>query len=103
MPIPWHPPPSGPSQPPHPSPPSYPSSFGTDSDIDSGSDISSDDESELDAMIQEEWEESLRQFEVVVSIVVIPYFGKWFGRKWAFWAYERYQTIGIGKAFFGLL
>lgn len=68
-----------------PTPPSYPSSFGTaDSDIDSGSD-SGDTDAELDAMVQEEWEESLRQMEVVISIIVIPYFGKWFGRQWAFW------------------
>lgn len=74
-----------------PTPPSYPSSFGTaDSDIDSGSDSgdsgdSGDTDAELDAMVQEEWEESLRQMEVVISIIVIPYFGKWFGRQWAFW------------------
>lgn len=108
---------------PHPpTPPSYPSSFGTaDSDIDSGSD-SADTDAELDAMVQEEWEESLRQMEVVISIIVIPYFGKWFGRQWAFWgtsssssssamielsncqriAYERYQRIGLGRTFFGL-
>lgn len=53
-------------------------------------------------MVQEEWEESLRQMEVVISIIVIPYFGKWFGRQWAFWAYERYQRIGLGRTFFGL-
>lgn len=101
-----------------PSPPSYPSSFGTaDSDVDSGSD-SGDTDAELDAIVQEEWEESLRQMEVVISIIVIPYFGKWFGRQWAFWgtsrrqqcmieltsraAYERYQQIGLGRTFFGL-
>lgn len=72
-----------------PTPPSYPSSFGTaDSDIDSGSE-SGDTDAELDAMVQEEWEESLRQMEVVISIIVIPYFGKWFGRQWAFWGTSR--------------
>lgn len=36
-------------------------------------------------MIQEEWEESLRQLEMIVSIVLLPFFGKWFGRQWAYW------------------
>ena len=36
-------------------------------------------------MIQEEWEESLRQMEVVISIVLIPFFAKWYGRRGAFW------------------
>jgi hypothetical protein len=43
------------------------------------------DEDEESAMIQAEWEESMRQLEAVVSIVLIPFFGKWWGRKWAFW------------------
>jgi hypothetical protein len=52
----------------------------------SSSDASSDfDEEEQAAMIQEEWEESLRQLEVVFSIVVIPFFGKWYGRRFGFW------------------
>lgn len=36
-------------------------------------------------MIQEEWEESLRQMEVVLSIIIMPFFGKWYGRRWAYW------------------
>ncbi|WVN89384.1 uncharacterized protein L203_104607 [Cryptococcus depauperatus CBS 7841] len=82
--------------------PSYPSSFGTSSEIDTGSE-SGDSDSELDALIQEEWEESLRQMEMVISIIVIPYFGKYIGRHWAFRAYERWRTVGLGRAFFGLL
>jgi len=46
---------------------------------------SSFDEDEERAMIQEEWEESLRQMEVVMSIIIMPFFGKWFGRQWAYW------------------
>ena len=42
-------------------------------------------EDEESAMIQAEWEESMRQLETVVSIVLIPFLGKWWGRKWAFW------------------
>ncbi|GFZ47841.1 hypothetical protein JCM24511_05588 [Saitozyma sp. JCM 24511] len=91
------------------------------------SDTSSEDDEA--AMIQEEWEESLRQMEVVLSIIIMPFFGKWYGRRWAYWvhsaqssmmrcvlylavtgevdaayiaAWERYQVVGLGKAFFGL-
>jgi hypothetical protein len=51
----------------------------------SASSESSFDEDEERALIQEEWEESLRQMEVVMSIIIMPFFGKWFGRQWAYW------------------
>lgn len=51
----------------------------------SSSSSSSYDEDEEAALIQEEWEESLRQMEVVLSIIIMPFFGKWFGRQWAYW------------------
>jgi hypothetical protein len=83
----------------------------------SASSESSFDEDEERALIQEEWEESLRQMEVVMSIIIMPFFGKWFGRQWAYWgmssvslsvlvlmiAFGRYQRVGgLTKAFFGL-
>lgn len=37
------------------------------------------------AMIQEEWEESMRQIEAVLSVIILPFFGKWYGRRFAFW------------------
>jgi hypothetical protein len=37
------------------------------------------------ALIQEEWEESLRQIESVISVILLPFFGKWYGRRVAFW------------------
>lgn len=58
--------------------PSSPSSFGShDSDGDE-----SDDEGEGDA--EEEWQESLKQLELLASMVVIPFVGKWIGRKCAY-------------------
>ena len=51
----------------------------------SASSEASFDEDEERALIQEEWEESLRQMEVVMSIIIMPFFGKWFGRQWAYW------------------
>lgn len=47
------------------------------------SDISSDDGSTSDA--QKEWEASLQQLELLLSMVVVPYLGKYFGRKCAYW------------------
>jgi hypothetical protein len=58
------------------------------SDTTSVSYPSSDDSYDPDdhaAMIQEEWEESLRQIETVLSVIILPFFGKWMGRRTAFW------------------
>ena len=51
-------------------------------DSSSSSDYDSDEEA---AMIQEEWEENLKQFETVFSILVIPFFGRWYGRRFGYW------------------
>ena len=32
-----------------------------------------------------EWKESLQQLELVLTMVLIPYMGKYFGRKAAYW------------------
>lgn len=36
-------------------------------------------------MIQEEWEESLKQMEIVFSVILIPFFGRWYGRQFGYW------------------
>jgi hypothetical protein len=47
-------------------------------------DIDSEDEGErYDA--EQEWKESLQQLELLLTMVVIPYIGKYFGRKCAYW------------------
>jgi hypothetical protein len=53
------------------------------SSIDS-SEESSDDGMSSDA--QKEWEESLQQIELLLTMVVVPYVGKYFGRKCAYWS-----------------
>ena len=72
--------------------PSFPSSLpssGSDSGSDSSSDYSSDEEDERErALIREEWEESLRQMQMLFSIVLVPFFGKWMGRRWSYWGEE---------------
>ncbi|CAL1695292.1 unnamed protein product [Somion occarium] len=51
-------------------------------------------------LAQQEWEESLEQLQQLVSIVLLPFFGKWLGRRWSHWAYARYLRVGLGKSFF---
>jgi len=58
------------------------------------------DEDEELILAQEEWEESLEQLQQVVSIVLLPFLGKWLGRRWSHWAYARYLRLGLGQSFF---
>ena len=51
------------------------------SSIDS-SDLDSEDQSDAQA----EWEASLQQLEMVLTMVIVPYAGKYFGRKFAYWS-----------------
>ena len=69
-----------------------PSTNGGDDDIDSlpesqtDSDdvtVSESDYGESDA--EKEWKESLQQLELLLSMVIVPYMGKYFGRKFAYW------------------
>ncbi|KAJ4675418.1 hypothetical protein HRR95_005503 [Exophiala dermatitidis] len=50
------------------------------------SDEDTDDEDyngESDA--EREWKESLQQLELLLTMVIVPYMGKYFGRKFAYW------------------
>jgi len=51
------------------------------SSIDS-SELDSEDESDA----QREWEASLQQLELMLTMVIVPYAGKYFGRKFAYWS-----------------
>jgi hypothetical protein len=57
-----------------------------DSDVPSpqGSDDGYDSEEEY-LLAQQEWEESLEQLQQLVSIVIMPFVGRYFGRKLSFW------------------
>jgi hypothetical protein len=83
-------------------------------------DLYSDDSYDSDEdfhLAQLEWEESLQQLQQLFSVVVLPFFGKWLGRRWSYWgqpcdlytiqsfnspilAYARYLRLGLGKSFF---
>lgn len=69
---------------------------------DSTSEISYDSEEEEQRLAQQEWDESVQQLQLLLTVVVFPFFGKWLGRKWSHILFERYQTLGLGKRFWGL-
>lgn len=58
---------------------SLPSSIAS-SDFDSSSVLGDDSDA------QKEWEASLQQLELILTMVVVPYAGKYFGRKFAYWS-----------------
>ncbi|TFK83053.1 hypothetical protein K466DRAFT_666115 [Polyporus arcularius HHB13444] len=72
-------------------------SLDTISDTSSDVSLSSDDE---DRLLEQEWQESLEQLQQLVSIVLLPWVGKFLGRRWSHWAYARYLRLGLGKSFF---
>lgn len=40
---------------------------------------------------QKEWEESLEQIQLLLTMIVVPFAGKFFGRKFAYWSWARYM------------
>lgn len=40
-----------------------------------------------------EWRESIQQLELLLSMIIIPFFGKWVGRKCAYWG-TSYGRLG---------
>ncbi|KAI0652148.1 hypothetical protein C8Q79DRAFT_1005373 [Trametes meyenii] len=65
--------------------------------------VSSDasyDSDEEDRLAEQEWQESLQQLQQLFAIVLLPYLGKFLGRRWSHWAYARYVRLGLGKSFF---
>ena len=80
----------------------YPSTNSSDDDIDSlpESQADSDDVTVSDSDFEEsdaekEWKESLQQLELLLSLVIVPYMGKYFGRKFAYWGMEGNIARGL--------
>ncbi|KAK0614272.1 hypothetical protein B0T14DRAFT_528151 [Immersiella caudata] len=62
-------------------------------DVDSLPSISSgvlDSDDEL-SDAQQEWEASLEQLQLLVTMVLVPFAGKFLGRKFAYWSWARYM------------
>ena len=51
----------------------------------SSDDIDDVDEEEEESDAEKEWKESLQQLELLLTMVLVPYAGKYFGRKCAYW------------------
>ncbi|EGE07984.1 hypothetical protein TEQG_07054 [Trichophyton equinum CBS 127.97] len=64
---------------------SLPSSSGSDSFLDRDLSVDSDDESDAEA----EWRESLQQLEMLLTMVLVPFVGKFLGRKCAYWGWGK--------------
>ncbi|KAF4125802.1 hypothetical protein GMORB2_1048 [Geosmithia morbida] len=61
-------------------------------DIDSLPSLSTTDiYSETESEAQEEWERSLEQLQLLLTMIVVPFVGKFFGRKFAYWSWTRYM------------
>ncbi|KAE8154037.1 hypothetical protein BDV25DRAFT_148527 [Aspergillus avenaceus] len=61
---------------------SLPSESADTSDLDDFSDYS-------DA--EEEWRESVEQLELLLTMVIVPFVGKYLGRKCAYWSWTRFM------------
>ena len=72
------------------------------SDItDFSSDSSDSYDSERERQLEREWEEGMEQLKMITTIVLLPFFGKWLGKKWAylceFWTADstcRVESLG---------
>ncbi|PNY27479.1 Uncharacterized protein TCAP_02605 [Tolypocladium capitatum] len=61
-------------------------------DVDSlPSSSTSDVYSDADSEAQAEWERSLEQLQLILTMMVVPWMGKYFGRKFAFWSWAQYM------------
>ena len=76
----------------------------------SGSDItdlstdSSDSyDSERERQLEREWEEGMEQLKMITTIVLLPFFGKWLGKKWAYLCEFWTATQGGGVAGYNML
>lgn len=56
-----------------------------DSDHDEHLSVSTWDSEEEDRLAQQEWDESVAQLQLILQVMVVPFFGKWLGRKWSYW------------------
>ncbi|KAG2150115.1 hypothetical protein BD769DRAFT_378189 [Suillus cothurnatus] len=51
-------------------------------------------------LAQKEWNESLEELQQLALVLLLPWVGKYFGRRCSYWLYDRYTRVGLGKSFF---
>jgi hypothetical protein len=81
-------------------PPTSPFSPDEIDSLPSSSTSSSADDDEYLSDADREWKESLQQLELLLTMVMVPYLGKYFGRKAAYWgtSYSRYGRYIVIRA-----
>ncbi|KAK5628551.1 hypothetical protein RRF57_004266 [Xylaria bambusicola] len=57
-------------------------------------------ESEDDYDAQKEWEQSLEQLQLLLTMIIVPFAGKYFGRKFAYWSTSVLDSPGPSFACF---
>ncbi|TIA91820.1 hypothetical protein E3P99_00906 [Wallemia hederae] len=60
----------------------------------SSSSSETDSTTSSDLIRQREFEQAVEQLQLIISVVALPFIGKWFGRKFSFWIYSRYRVFG---------
>jgi Mitochondrial import 2 len=76
-----------------------PESSNDQDEVDSlSSSIVSNLDSEEESDAQKEWEASLQQLELLLTMVLVPYIGKYFGRKCAYWSKSSAGKFELGQS-----
>jgi len=55
-------------------------------------------EEDFESDAEREWKESLQQLEMLLTMVIVPYAGKYFGRKFAYWGMLEAWEVGVLNA-----
>lgn len=71
----------------------------SDHSSDSSSNASYDSDEDY-RLAQKEWNESLEELQQLALVLLLPWVGKYLGRKCSYWLYDRYTRVGLGKSFF---
>ncbi|KAH8670897.1 hypothetical protein BX600DRAFT_509628 [Xylariales sp. PMI_506] len=58
------------------------------------SDSYDSDDEDFDA--QREWERSIEQLQLLLTMILVPFAGKYLGRKFAYWSWARYMEWNHG-------
>jgi hypothetical protein len=59
---------------------------------------SSADDDEYISDAEREWRESLQQMELLLTMVLVPYIGKYFGRKCAYWGTSSWMSVADSES-----
>ncbi|KAG8219721.1 hypothetical protein J3R82DRAFT_689 [Butyriboletus roseoflavus] len=71
----------------------------SDPSVDTASYDTGDDDDEY-RLAQQEWQESVEELQQLALVLVLPWLGKFLGRKTSHWLYARYLRLGLGMSFF---